>query len=87
MMPQTDVDEGGTDTQVVDKQEQCVGSRESSGSDFLVLGGVEPVVGQKSLLVVLLAINVEDGLRHEGVSQTVPDVPVVDRGHEDVGEH
>jgi hypothetical protein len=87
MMPQTDVNESSTDTQVVDEQEQGVGGRESSRPDLLVFGLVESVVGQESLLVVFLALNVEDGLRHEGVGETVPDVPVVDRGHEDVGEH
>lgn len=86
-MPQSDVNEGSSDTQVVDEQEQGVGGRESSRPDLLVLGLVEPVVGQESLLVVLLTLDVEDGLGHEGIGHAVPDVAVIDRRHENVGEH
>jgi hypothetical protein len=86
VVPKGDVDEGSTDTQVVDHQEQGVGSAESGGSDDVVLGLVEFTVGQERGLVVLVSLSVKDGLRHEGEVETVPGVSVVDTGHSDVGD-
>jgi hypothetical protein len=76
------VNEGGTDGQVVDEEEESVGRAEPRWPNRFVFGLVESVVGQKGGLVVLVAVRVENTLRHEGKRSSSPDIAIIDRTHQ-----